>query len=112
MNVKANSGEIWLPSKVSGNQFKPIELNVEEKAPEAAPAEKVVEIVKPAKEEEPQKAFEVKQNKAFEEMTVEELQEAILEKMRRNGPVTDQMKKDVFENVYHDSLVTWVKSFN
>ncbi len=52
------------------------------------------------------------QNKSYEEMTVEELQEAILERMRRNGPVTDQMKKDVMENVYHNSLVTWIKSFN
>ncbi len=50
--------------------------------------------------------------KTYEEMTIEELQEAILEKMRKNGPVTDQMKKDVMENVYHNSLVTWVKSFN
>lgn len=50
--------------------------------------------------------------KTYEEMTIEELQEAILEKMRKNGPVTDQMKKDVVENVYHNSLVTWVKSFN
>ena len=44
-------------------------------------------------------------------MTVEELQQAILEKMRQNGPVTEQMKKDVLENVYHNSLVTWVRSF-
>ena len=45
-------------------------------------------------------------------MTIEELQEAILERMERNGTVTEQMKKDVLENVYHDSLVNWVKSFN
>ena len=51
-------------------------------------------------------------NKPYEEMTVKELQDAILEKMSRNGPVTEQMKKDVFDNVYHNSLVTWVKSFN
>ena len=52
------------------------------------------------------------QNKSYEEMTIEELQEAILERMRRNGPVTDQMRKDVMENVYHNSLVTWIRSFN
>ena len=50
-------------------------------------------------------------NKTYEEMTIEELQEAILEKMRKNGPVTDRMRQDVIENVYHNSLVTWVKSF-
>jgi len=32
--------------------------------------------------------------------------------MKRNGPITEQMKKDGYENVYHNSLVTWVKSFN
>ena len=48
---------------------------------------------------------------SYEEMTVEELQLSILEKMAANGPVTDQMKKTVTDNVYHDSLVNWVKSF-
>ena len=51
-------------------------------------------------------------NKTYEEMTVEELQEAILDRMKRNGPVTEQMRKDVLENIYHNSLVTWIKSFN
>ena len=50
-------------------------------------------------------------NKTYEEMTVEELQAAILEKMAKNGPVTEQMKKTVYDNIWHDSLVNWVKSF-
>ena len=50
-------------------------------------------------------------NKPYEEMSVEELQEAILEKMRKNGPVTDYMLGTVRENTHHDSLVNWVKSF-
>lgn len=49
--------------------------------------------------------------KSYEEMTVEELQEAILEKMRKNGPVTERMRREVEENIWHDSLVNWVKSF-
>ena len=49
--------------------------------------------------------------KSYEEMTVEELQAAILAKLASNGPVTDQMKRDVAENIWHDSLVNWVKSF-
>ncbi|MEE1305255.1 MAG: alpha-amylase family glycosyl hydrolase [Agathobacter sp.] len=49
--------------------------------------------------------------KSYEEMTVEELQKAILEKMRNNGPVTDYMLGTVKENTHHDSLVNWVKSF-
>ena len=51
-------------------------------------------------------------NKFYEDMTIEELQEAILEKMRKNGPVTDYMLGTVRENTHHDSLVTWVRSFN
>ena len=50
-------------------------------------------------------------NKPYEEMSVEELQAAILEKLAKNGPVTDQMRKDVAENVYQNSLLNWVKSF-
>ena len=51
-------------------------------------------------------------NKPYEEMSVEELQAAILEKLAKNGPVTDQMRKDVMENVYPNSLLNWVKSFH
>ena len=51
-------------------------------------------------------------SKTPEEMTVEELQAGILAKMANNGPVTDQMKKTVFDNIWHDSLVNWLKSFH
>ena len=44
-------------------------------------------------------------------MSVAELQAAILAKMANNGPVSDQMKKTVNENIWHDSLVNWLKSF-
>ena len=50
-------------------------------------------------------------NKPYESMTVEELQEAILEKMRKNGPVTEYMLRTVRENTHQGSLVNWVKSF-
>ena len=50
--------------------------------------------------------------KSYEEMSIEELQEAILERMRRNGPITEQMRKDVRENVYHNSLLNWIRSFH
>ena len=54
---------------------------------------------------------EVDMSKSYEDMTVAELQNVILGKLASNGPVTDQMKKDVAENIYHDSLVNWAKSF-
>ena len=60
---------------------------------------------------EPAKAVIPDPNKAPEDMTVEELQQAILAKVANNGPVTDQMKKTVYDNIWHDSLVNWLKSF-
>ena len=51
-------------------------------------------------------------SKASEDMSVEELQAGILAKMAKNGPVTDQMKKTVYDNIWHDSLVNWLKSFH
>ena len=59
----------------------------------------------------PAKAVIPDPNKAPEDMTVEELQQAILAKMANNGPVTYQMKKTVYDNIWHDSLVNWLKSF-
>ena len=50
-------------------------------------------------------------HKTPEEMTVGELQASILAKMAGNGPVDDQMKKTVYDNIWHDSLVNWLKSF-
>lgn len=129
VNVSTNSGEIWIPAKMCSEAFAPIKLGKIEKAPEpvkaeetervsepvnAAATEKAPETVKmtesPKKETE--KKVTVDWNKPYEEMTIEELQEAILERMAKNGPVTEQMKKDVRENIYHNSLVNWIRSFH
>ena len=61
---------------------------------------------------EKEKAVIVDMNKSPEDMTVDELQQAILAKMAGNGLVTDQMKKTVYDNIWHDSLVNWLKSFH
>ena len=50
-------------------------------------------------------------SKSPESMTVPELQAAILAKLAGNGPVDAQMKKTVTDNIWHDSLVNWLKSF-
>ncbi len=47
----------------------------------------------------------------FEKGQIAGLQEAILAIMEKNGPVTDQMRRDVLSNTHHDSLINWVKSF-
>ncbi len=147
VNVKANSGEIWLPvtdqtaSRLSN--VTPVALHVEdavktavapvtEKAPEKAPDNH------DADPKAPEKAFHdnsaatkasdpaavkatataaVPAAKApetsedFERGKIAGLQEAIIAIMEKNGPVTDQMRKDVTDNVYHDSLINWIKSF-
>ena len=51
-------------------------------------------------------------SKSPESMTGPELQAAILAKLAGNGPVDAQMKKTVTDNIWHDSLVNWLKSFH
>ena len=127
VTVKGNSGEIWLPTEL------PVEIPVElDMAVDTSDAEKVIDEIpadeeaKAAKEdmtesevETDEKSFETvavpeppRAPKSYEEMSIEELQEAILERMRRNGPITEQMRKDVRENVYHNSLLNWIRSFH
>ena len=50
-------------------------------------------------------------NIPYDLMTVEQLQAVILSKLAKNGPVTDQMRRDVAENIWHNSLVNWANSF-
>lgn len=106
LNIKGNYGEIWVPSGMK--EIEPISITIEEDKKEVI-LEKEEVVQKPVCIEE---MVSVKPQKSYEDMTVEELQEVILEKMRGNGSVTEQMHKDVMDNVYHDSLVTWAKSFN
>ena len=47
----------------------------------------------------------------YEQMSVEQLQAVILSKMEKNGCVTDRMRREVTDNIWHDSLVSWAKSF-
>lgn len=117
VKVSANSGEIWLPDGRAEN-FSAVKTEEIGKPSVAVKTE-----VKPEKNESPKVAEKVTQetksektftvpNKAYEEMTVEELQAAILEKMRNNGTViNDYILGTVKENTHHGSLVTWVRSF-
>ena len=111
VNIPANCGEIWIPTDINEVSFRPISTT------EITTLETKKDIIKP----EPVQAVEEKEpstqevtlnlNKPYEEMSIEELQEAILEKMRKNGPVTDYMLGTVRENTHHGSLLNWVKSF-
>lgn len=114
VRVPANFGEIWIPAEKCSESFAPVKFAEIKKAHEVvkvvAEPEKT-DIVK-AQEEKKSEKIAVDMNKPYEDMSVEELQEAILEKMRQNGPVTDYMLSTVRENTHHGSLVNWVKSFN
>ena len=151
VNVKTNSGEIWLPvtdqtaDKLS--DVTPVALHVEDavkntaapaaepvkapvpantapKAPEAAPAptneaaDSKPSVSEPSVSEPSVSRPSVSEptphtaaSEEFEKGKIAGLQEAILAIMEKNGPVTDQMRKDVTDNVYHDSLINWIKSF-
>ena len=128
VSIAANSGEIWLPAG-DMPEYKPVQVEVpetaaakenESNAPEteenqAAEAGSVAEAPSTPEAEassSQETAAELSNpDKTPEEMTVGELQAAILAKMAGNGPVTDQMKKTVYDNIWHDSLVNWLKSF-
>lgn len=130
VELPQNAGEIWAPEGMA--DFEPESAPVMEsvrktvkkpEAPKAEPeAKSEVKPVAPAmpvsKKAEPEvepvalDVVEVPRNKSYEEMSVEELQQVIYEKMKQNGPVTDRMRQDIIENVYHDSLVNWARSFH
>lgn len=114
VKIPANYGEIWISEGEIIEKVEPIKTIEIEKMPEKAEPAQESEIIKAEKEQEEKvtEAVAVNWNKPYEDMSVEELQEAILEKMRKNGPVTDYMLGTVRENTHHGSLVNWVKSFN
>lgn len=107
--MSANSGEIWLPenSKMTAAPIQTVIL------PKAPPVEErpIAPAFKEAQADTKEAQAVTVPNKPYEEMSVQELQEAILEKMRQNGTVTAYMLGTVRENTHHGSLVTWVKSF-
>ena len=133
VRVGANSGEIWVPSEETSvpETFSENKDSIVEETPvtqeevknegstetKATPAASVPEAANtkedthetPASAEKEPVNFDP--NKAPEDMSIEELQAGILAKMANNGPVTDQMKKTVYDNIWHDSLVNWLKSF-
>ena len=125
VTLQPNSGEIWIPEESRAEEpehtpiepvkFKAVEVEAGMPVTEAENVQtKELRLESPgqaAKVTAPEHKIEVPTNKSYEEMTIEELQQAILDKMAQNGPITDQMRRDVMENVYHNSLINWVKSF-
>ncbi len=137
VNVKANSGDIWLPvtdqntDKIVVPVSPVVETPVSNEAKDTEKKEAQIQAADktntiepascPAKETNPTTEQSSAQNtasaerseyvEAFEKGKIAGLQEAILAIMEKNGCVTDQMRKDVTDNAYHDSLINWIKSF-
>lgn len=122
VNVKANSGDIWLPltndtqlpetpdaQPVTATE---IHITTSQTAP-AAPsslAEEESKLQAAACESAPDD--NIADSEAFQKGKIAGLQEAILAIMEKNGNVTEQMRRDVRNNIHHDSLINWVKSFH
>ena len=111
VKVESDSGEIWIPCEIADCSSEPVKVQEIKKSPAPVKITEEKKTVAEKEEKQPEKPA-LNLNKPYEEMTVEELQEAILEKMRKNGPVTDYMLGTVRENTHLGSLLNWVRSFN
>ncbi len=111
VQIPANYGEIWISDGQIIENIEKITFKEIKKESEASVEKKAEEHIQEAIQKQPEIIIQ-DLNKPYEQMTVQELQEAILEKMRKNGPVTDYMLVTVRENTHHGSLINWVKSFN
>lgn len=123
VEIAGNSGEIWIPSTSVNIEVPKVEMAKMVKTSNPVEIQKMAETVKQKEEPKVLEAAKLEEttkmeaphvldlNKPYEEMSIEELHEVILGKMRKNGPVTEQMKRDVDNNTHHGSLVTWARSF-
>lgn len=111
VDIPANNGEIWISGDLISENTKPI-AKVEIKIPSENVKECTKDDVVKESVIKESEHIHLEKNKPYEEMSVEDLQAAILQKMRNNGPVTDYMLGTVIENTHKGSLINWVKSFN
>ena len=132
VTVRANSGEIWVPAG-DMPEYTPVDIEITPEKPEKTVSadetpvskeedteesstktieENITEDESSTEDSDKKEPVKVDLNKSPEDMSVEELQAAILAKMANNGPVTEQMKKTVYDNIWHDSLINWLRSFH
>lgn len=137
VNVKANSGDIWLPVTADSDKaVAPVafEASSDPKHPADHPAceaepdrqsayadadqkdaaanpDQAAASSSPSAQTTKAASTQTAVSEDFARGKIAGLQEAILAIMEKNGPVTDQMRRDVEANVYHDSLIAWIKSF-
>lgn len=122
VNVKANLGDIWLPL-TEDTQLSETPDAQPVTAPEIHAASSDTTPATPSAPVEPENKLQeaavcenapddIADSEAFQKGKIAGLQEAIIAIMEKKGNVTEQMRRDVLNNVYHDSLVNWVKSFH
>lgn len=127
VEISACSGDIWLPLKDGEKKYKPVrglkkivesktgsvdKITKQESAKVSSKAGAGIKKESVKKEmAQNEKTVKIREGISYEEMTVEELQASILQKMANNGPVTEEMKRTVYENTHHGSLLNWVRSF-
>ncbi len=129
--IPGNYGEIWVPESNGEVEVSVVEVPVEEMVEIAVTVENTVTCVDTSVVEEiitnedavsevvieenvieKPKTPALDLNKPYEEMTIAELQASILDKMAKNGPVTEDMRRTVEVNNHQGSLLNWVKSFH
>ena len=116
VNVAANSGEIWLPEcSCTNTDDSCVKLNVEDAIVDTKTVASEKELTEKVTSESTisstPKAKDLVTSASFEQGKIAGLQAAIIARMEKNGPVTEQMKNDVYNNTHYDSLINWVKSF-
>lgn len=105
VTIPANSGEIWLQENTEHKTVsEPIQLNIADTVAPIEPAP-IVQESKPLTD------APALDSEDFERGKIAGLQAAIIARMEKNGPVTDQMRNDVYNNNHYDSLINWIKSF-
>lgn len=110
INVPSCCGEIWVPTELINGSPETVYLSEFKNITFSEKKETESDIFDASEDKNNRTVYIA--DKPYEEMSVEELQEAILDKMRKNGPVTDYMLGTVRENRHYGSLLNWVRSFN
>ena len=108
VSVAADSGEIWLPAALD---FRAEPLFPIAAQPAPIPRQPTAAEAPPKTGAPQASSLPLDLTKPHEEMSIAELQEAILQCMRKNGEVTDYMLRTVRENTHQGSLLNWVRSF-
>ncbi len=108
ITVKANSGDIWVCSDMAQAssilRTENSAVTIHSHTDGGAQSDK-------NEQNSGENIPDIAYDEAFEKGKIAGLQEAILAIMEKNGFVTEQMRRDVYNQTHIPSLITWVKSF-